>query len=228
MFKISIPQPCTEDWNKMIPAGKRRHCMACSTTVTDFSLMTDEEVQHFFIEHQHENICGRFNNSQLERIVIDLPEKILLHNMPVWKKILVASLLIFGASIFPFETTIAGFQPQQYLQEQDQHQKKSRIIGKQRRKRFPKKHKINYIDLSSLTNTTMGLVCTTCFSDPKDQTSFLISDKPFFDNSTSVTKNERADENTNRKDNTPTPAPASVEFILPAPLALKIFKKKQR
>jgi hypothetical protein len=211
----------------MIPSGKGRHCMACSTTVTDFSVMTDEEVQNYFIEYQHEKICGRFNNTQLQRIVIDLPAKILLQNMPVWRKILVASLLIFGASIFPFETTIAGSHPQQYYQQQ-QHQKKSRIIGKQRRKYSSKQRRKNFIDLSKIIFTTTGMTCQNCFPDPKNQTSFLISDKPLFDNSTSVTGHDRTEENRNRKDNTPIPTPAATEFILPVPLALKRFKKKQR
>lgn len=41
-MKISIPEPCHEDWNLMTPVDfNRRHCAACDRTLTDFSSMTD-------------------------------------------------------------------------------------------------------------------------------------------------------------------------------------------
>ena len=49
MLKITIPQPCHEDWDKMLPNPRGRHCNACAKTVVDFSIMSDVEVQQFFI-----------------------------------------------------------------------------------------------------------------------------------------------------------------------------------
>lgn len=45
-------------------------------TVINFSVLTDEEVQQYFILHHGENICGRFKNSQLKTIIIDIPGKV--------------------------------------------------------------------------------------------------------------------------------------------------------
>ena len=90
----------------MSPNEKGRYCNSCAKTVVDFSVMTDEEVQHYFTKYQ-EPVCGRFKVTQLHRITIDLPSNILHISMPLWKKFLVASLLIFGTTVFPFDTTIA-------------------------------------------------------------------------------------------------------------------------
>jgi hypothetical protein len=92
----------------MAPENEGRYCNSCAKTVVDFTSMTDEEVQQFFFDHHNQAICGHFKRDQVHRIVIDLPENIFTIKMPAWMRFLVACLLIFGISIFPFETTIAG------------------------------------------------------------------------------------------------------------------------
>ena len=64
-FKISIPEPCSEKWDEMTPNEKGRHCDSCSKTVVDFRSKTDKEIQNYFTNHK--NVCGRFNNWQLDR-----------------------------------------------------------------------------------------------------------------------------------------------------------------
>jgi hypothetical protein len=108
MFKITIPKPCHEDWNIMTPSEQGRHCNACCKTVTDFTAMSDEAVQQYFSKNKNEKLCGRFKNEQLSRITIDLPENILYINMPLWKKFLVACLIIFSVSLFSCDTTVNG------------------------------------------------------------------------------------------------------------------------
>jgi hypothetical protein len=95
----------------MTPNYEGRYCNSCAKTVIDFTSMTDEDIQQLFFNHQHETICGHFKRSQVQRIVIDLPEHIFTIKMPAWMKFLVVCLLIFGISLFPFETTIAGKLP---------------------------------------------------------------------------------------------------------------------
>ena len=108
MLKIAVPKPCHEDWDKMSPNQQGRHCTACAKTVVDFTNMTDEEVQYFFINKKEERVCGRFKNGQLHRICIDIPENVLYMQMPLWKKFLVACLVVFSASLFSCDTTING------------------------------------------------------------------------------------------------------------------------
>lgn len=109
MLKISIPTPCHEDWEKMTPDQTGRHCSACAKSVIDFTNMSDEEVKHFFInKKEDERICGRFKQTQLHRIVVELPPNIFNMRIAYWKKFLAACLLVFSTTLFSCETKIRG------------------------------------------------------------------------------------------------------------------------
>ncbi|PWB27767.1 hypothetical protein [Flavobacterium sp. HTF] len=75
--KITIPEPCHENWDKMTPKENGRFCMSCSKTVIDFTAMLPAEIQQFFIQNQNKKICGRFRKSQLETITIQIPSRVL-------------------------------------------------------------------------------------------------------------------------------------------------------
>lgn len=62
---ISIPQPCSEDWDKMNPVAQGRFCLSCEKKVIDFTSMPDYELIAYL--KNHKNSCGRFTNSQLNR-----------------------------------------------------------------------------------------------------------------------------------------------------------------
>ncbi|KFE97893.1 TonB-dependent receptor plug domain-containing protein [Chryseobacterium luteum] len=65
-MKITIPKPCHENWETMSPDAKGRFCSACSRTVRDFTIASDEEIIDLFADSS-ENICGKFHESQLNR-----------------------------------------------------------------------------------------------------------------------------------------------------------------
>jgi hypothetical protein len=71
-MKISIPQPCHENWNEMLPAEKGRFCHSCQKSVTDFTKLSDEEILKIL---QKPNQCGRFSTNQLAEINRELKEK---------------------------------------------------------------------------------------------------------------------------------------------------------
>lgn len=66
-IQISIPQPCSEDWQKMTPQDQGRYCDACKKCVVDFTGFTDMQLYDYFIQHAGEKTCGRFHNTQLNR-----------------------------------------------------------------------------------------------------------------------------------------------------------------
>ncbi len=68
VINIDIPKPCHEDWNKMTPEEKGRHCKMCQKTVFDFTLQTDEYIVKTFTENA--NVCGRFKATQLKRDMV--------------------------------------------------------------------------------------------------------------------------------------------------------------
>jgi hypothetical protein len=62
---ISIPMPCHEQWQNMAATTNGRHCNACSKTVVDFTLMSNDSIHKYL--QQHQNVYGRFRNEQLSR-----------------------------------------------------------------------------------------------------------------------------------------------------------------
>lgn len=107
MLKITIPTPCHENWNKMTPDQTGRHCSVCAKSVVDFTNMSDEAVKNFFLNKKaDERVCGRFKQTQLHRIVIEMPHNIFSMRMPLWKKFLAACLVVFSTSLFSCETKI--------------------------------------------------------------------------------------------------------------------------
>ena len=97
-LRITIPEPCTENWDKMTPKDNGRFCLSCSKTVVDFTTMLPDEVQHFFI--QNTNICGRFKNSQLETITIQIPSQVLYTQTQYPKIFLLALFIAMGTTLF--------------------------------------------------------------------------------------------------------------------------------
>src|SRR5580692_11572092 len=65
-IKLSIPKPCNQTWDEMKPATHGRHCESCNKNVRDFTGLSDEEVYRI-IKNSKGTICGRFNNTQLNR-----------------------------------------------------------------------------------------------------------------------------------------------------------------
>lgn len=65
-LRITISQPCHEDWNAMTPAQQGRHCASCNKVVMDFTAMSDAQIIVYF-QSAKGNTCGRFYNNQLNR-----------------------------------------------------------------------------------------------------------------------------------------------------------------
>jgi hypothetical protein len=63
---VTIPEPCTENWNKMTANGNGRHCSSCNKTVVDFSKFTDKELVEF-LKKVKGTICGRISEYQVNR-----------------------------------------------------------------------------------------------------------------------------------------------------------------
>lgn len=69
-LKISISQPCHENWQQMNPTEQGIFCNACAKEEVDFTNMSDTEVLNHFIKEKKENTCGRFYDDQLNREMV--------------------------------------------------------------------------------------------------------------------------------------------------------------
>ncbi|MBB4800333.1 hypothetical protein HNP37_000372 [Flavobacterium nitrogenifigens] len=97
-YKISIPEPCHENWDEMTPKDNGRFCVSCSKTVVDFTAMLPEEIQQYFISHK--NVCGRLKNEQLGKINIQIPSQILYSQIHYHKMFLLALFIAMGTTLF--------------------------------------------------------------------------------------------------------------------------------
>lgn len=97
-YKITIPEPCLEDWNKMTPNENGRFCAGCSKNVVDFTNSRPDEIQAYFLKHS--NVCGRFKKSQLDSISIQIPSHILYTQTQFHKMFLLALFIAMGTTLF--------------------------------------------------------------------------------------------------------------------------------
>lgn len=97
-FKITIPEPCHENSDKMTPKDNGRFCLSCSKTVVDFTTMLPEEIQQYFISHK--NVCGKLKSEQLSEINIQIPSQILHSQIHYRKMFLLALFIAMGTTLF--------------------------------------------------------------------------------------------------------------------------------
>ncbi len=90
-IKLTIPKPCNEDWDKMTPDEKGRHCSMCNTIIADFSTFTDKELVAYLSKAKGE-ICGRVDNTQLDRLLITNEAS----NTPAYRSFLFGAALTAG------------------------------------------------------------------------------------------------------------------------------------
>lgn len=65
-LSLTVPNPCQQAWNEMIPNNEGHFCSHCNKTVIDFTQLTDEQVAAVF-KNTSGKVCGRFTASQLDR-----------------------------------------------------------------------------------------------------------------------------------------------------------------
>ena len=88
---LSIPDPCTQDWNEMAPTEKGKFCSHCSTEVIDFTRSSDNEIIAYMEKHRGKLLCGQFDADQLNRRLISSNIK---KTNPALYKYLISILLI--------------------------------------------------------------------------------------------------------------------------------------
>jgi hypothetical protein len=97
-YKITIAEPCHEDWDKMTQNQFGRFCGSCSKNVVDFTNMLPDDIQTYL--QQHINVCGRMKRSQLDSIVIQIPNIIIQPETDRRLFFLLVLFLVMGTTLF--------------------------------------------------------------------------------------------------------------------------------
>lgn len=101
---LSVPEPCQENWNEMLPEEQGRFCLHCSKTVIDFSSYTDEQLLAYFNLNTSRNLCGMFSTAQTEREILPLPQR----RFQWTSKIFAGIALYFSGLIGNFSFSLSG------------------------------------------------------------------------------------------------------------------------
>jgi hypothetical protein len=99
-MKISINEPCHENWDKMTPNDKGAFCLSCQKNVVDFSNKTINEIKDFFRKKTDAgSVCGRFEEEQLTEMSFDH----FFDQFKSWKyfqKFALIAFFVFGFNLF--------------------------------------------------------------------------------------------------------------------------------
>lgn len=107
-MKISIPQPCSEDWSKMTPTEQGAFCQKCSLEVTDFTDKSSLEIKTILTEKilSKQRVCGHIENRQMVEFNHEfIPWKSDQESFrAIWMFSLVA---VFGFTLFSCQSTFS-------------------------------------------------------------------------------------------------------------------------
>jgi len=160
-FKITIPNPCNENWDEMTPNETGRFCRVCNKSVIDFTSKLPEEIQHFFLKNQGQKICGRFKNSQLDSVNIQIPSEVLLTQKQYHKMFLLALFVVMGTSLFSCSTLNGDKQRIEKIevideQESSFNSRKEQLMQEIDNLRKQKKSREDSIRRNSIKNVSIG------------------------------------------------------------------------
>src|ERR1700741_655377 len=100
-YIVTIPEPCSEDWNKMQPDEKGRFCGSCNKSVYDFTAKTDSEIHEIITSNKDKHICGHFRKSQIDRpLNISIPIHLLPKGISQPRAFAIALFFVFGTMLF--------------------------------------------------------------------------------------------------------------------------------
>lgn len=103
--KISIPELCHEDWNKMTPNEKGAFCSKCCKTVVDFTQKSPEEIRNILLKDTSKKMCGRFMSNQLDEpapevVNLTIPLHLLPKPVSPIRRFAIALFIAFGTTLF--------------------------------------------------------------------------------------------------------------------------------
>jgi hypothetical protein len=102
-YTIVMHYLCEEQWSKMQDTQQGKYCDHCSKEVVDFTNMSDQQIIHYMQSNHVTKGCGRFRNTQIDRIQIPMHERVADLQFTAFQKFLVSFLFFFGVQLMQLE-----------------------------------------------------------------------------------------------------------------------------
>ncbi len=103
MKNITIPEPCSENWNEMTPTQKGAFCQKCALDVYDFTNKSGDEIRTILAQSVGSRVCGRIENVQLAELNSDF-EAWRINNSRSYQRAWIFTLfVVFGLTLFSCE-----------------------------------------------------------------------------------------------------------------------------
>lgn len=94
LTKITLPNPCSQQWDSMTQTNDGRFCGSCNKMVIDFTAMTNQQIINQLSDTN--NVCGRIGTKQFAAVNYHLQQE----NVPVtniWKRMILAVAVLASA-----------------------------------------------------------------------------------------------------------------------------------
>lgn len=105
-MRITINEPCTENWNAMTATEKGAFCQVCAKDVIDFTHRSPEEIRDMLgtALSSKQKVCGRITNAQLDQFNDEFPGW--RNEREAFRTVFVFSLIaVFGLTLFSCSST---------------------------------------------------------------------------------------------------------------------------
>ncbi|MDG1333526.1 MAG: T9SS type A sorting domain-containing protein [Crocinitomicaceae bacterium] len=103
MKNITIPEPCSEDWNKMSRTEKGAFCKKCAIDVYDFTGKSSNEIKEILALNIGNRVCGHIGKSQLEQLNYDFSIWQMNDKQSFQRAWVFTLFVVFGLTLFSCE-----------------------------------------------------------------------------------------------------------------------------
>lgn len=105
-MKLTIKEPCHENWDNMKIGMISRHCDVCEKSVMDFTTSSRAEIITYILSNRNDSTCGRMRRDQFEFHHEDIPVLIeVLKQKPRNNAFLILALVSLSLTACAQETT---------------------------------------------------------------------------------------------------------------------------
>lgn len=103
MKNITIPEPCSENWNEMTPNEKGAFCQKCALDVYDFTNKSAEEIRKVLTLNIAAPVCMRIEPKQLDELNADFSAWKMNNRQSYHRAWVFTFFVVFGLTLFSCE-----------------------------------------------------------------------------------------------------------------------------